>query len=233
MPYEGSKNSVLPQEDRSQSPQTTHDEDTSLCLISGPTDPKAPAPEFYAFLEQFEGYPGGPFVYGRPVAFHTGTDRVNWTPYLLDANEMSTFAEFWKGKKHGKRTWLGLFTTIVESTVAANWWDQVWHCWGVAVITGSKGRGKHLLIYDCDPVPDAASKRRRDVLLGYQQRLVAFAEAQATLLGVWYNTDDSGTGQNRCVTHTCEWIKRMVMSGDRPLEDDDERIQNYIRLDRR
>lgn len=51
--------------------------------------------------------------------------------------------------------------------------------------------------------------------------------------GVWYNTDMSLCGQDKCLSHTLDWIVEMVKGGDIALEDGDARLEgcDHIRCE--
>jgi hypothetical protein len=117
-----------------------------------PSNPKASGSQFTIFLVQVDSLLDTPYVYRKAIAYKDGTDRRNWAGCLPeDSQSRSTISEFWKEAKQEKKVWLGYFSTTTESTVQPDWDKLVWHVWGVAVIGSKEGRGKHIIIWDCDP----------------------------------------------------------------------------------
>ena len=202
-----------------------------------PADPKTLGPEFTAFLGQFSGIPDIPYIHSKAIAYRNAGDRRNWAGHLPeDPQSRSTFSEFWKEPKQGKRVWLGCFTTTTENTVRPDWDKLVWHVWGVAVIR-TEGRGKHLIIWDCDPQAtynkDGELRRRKDIMFGFQKDLITYAKTHCSLSGVWYNVDCSKSGEDKCLAHTLEWIQEMALMGDLPFGgENDLRVQNCVLLSR-
>jgi hypothetical protein len=207
-------------------------------FTNSPTDPKTLGPEFTALLRQFSNIPDIPHIHSKAIAYRHAGNRRNWAGHLPeDPHSRSTFSEFWNEPKQGRRVWLGCFTTTTENTVRPDWDELVWHVWGAAVIGAAEGRGKHLIIWDCDPRAtydeDRQLRRRRDIMFGFQKDLAAYAKAHCSLSGVWYNVDSSKSGEDKCLAHTLEWIQEMVAAGDLPFEgENDPRVRNCVLLSR-
>jgi hypothetical protein len=62
-------------------------------------------PEFILLLEQFGKYVNAPYVYKKAIVYRHSRDRANWAPHLPieGSQSRSTFSEFWKEKKEGKK----------------------------------------------------------------------------------------------------------------------------------
>lgn len=201
-------------------------------------DPKTLGPDFTALLGQFSNILDTPHIHSKAIAYRHAGNRRNWAGHLPeDPQSRSTFSEFWNEPKQGKRVWLGCFTTTTENTVRPDWDELVWHVWGAAVIKAAEGRGKHLIIWDCDPHAthdeDGQLRRRRDIMFGFQKDLAAYVKKHCSISGVWYNADSSKSGEDKCLAHTLDWIQEMVAAGDLPFEgENDPRVQNCVLLSR-
>lgn len=117
-------------------------------------NPDSSPAKIAAILNQFSTNFNAPYVHHRLVTFPTDIDCANWLSSLPsgDADLRDTFSSWWCSPKHGKSTWIGLFSTWTSSYVGdSNWDKRSWHVWGVAAIKSQKGRGKYLIIWDCDP----------------------------------------------------------------------------------
>ncbi|KAJ5552093.1 hypothetical protein N7494_001471 [Penicillium frequentans] len=101
-----------------------------------------------------------------------------------------------------------------------------------ALLKPQSGRGKYLIIWDCDPknpfdADGITIKRPHEFLLSAQNKLLeALRKCKAKLNGLFYQIDRSQAGQNQCLQHTCEWVQRMVQSGDGPFQGFDEQGQS-------
>ena len=199
---------------------------------------KASGPQFTAFLRQINSIPDAPHVHCKAIAYKNGTDRRNWAGCLPeDSHSRSTISEFWKEAKQEKKVWLGCFTTTTESTVRHDWDKLVWYVWGVAVIKATEGRGKHIIIWDCDPRTthnaEGELQRQKNIMFGFQKNFIAYAKKNCLISGLWYNTDNSKSGENKCLRYTLEWILDMALIGDVAFQGkDDLRIQKCVLLSR-
>lgn len=125
-------------------------------------------------------------------------------------------------------------------TYTANWINDsagamtYWHCYAFAVIADRK-KGKHLIIWDCDPVEGGGDKLHVRRLRFGQRDLIQWIRKNKLktrgLLRVWYNVDISRSGYDRCVSFTCSKIQEWVTMGDTLfLGDKDPRIEGCIQI---
>ena len=203
-------------------------------LDSPPTDPQTQAAELAHYLKQFT-HARSPYVHDRPLTYVDGHSKLDWLSGAPDAADRDTYSEFWAGNHHGKDTWVALVSMPIRTWVANPDWDtDGWHAWGLALIKPQKGRGKHLIIWDCDPRSPLSNTgqplRPQEFMLPTQVKLIKHAQKRGRLAGVWYNTDLSHAGQNRCLEFTLKWIDEMVRSGDSPFTENDPRLQGCTRI---
>lgn len=103
----------------------------------------------------------------------------------------------------------GLFLCLAPS---------LWENWAVAIISEEAGHGKHIVIWDCDPRP-IGDKRMKEVLLNSQTVLVQKARDRWNIRSIWYNQDDTLSGQDRCLPAALEWINDVLLIfGDLPFQ---------------
>lgn len=136
------------------------------------------------FLKSLHSMPRAPNIHPHPVAFPTEIDRANWSDSLPpgDAINRHTYSSWWCAPKFRKHTWVALFTTWTASYIGDPDWDnQPWHVWGAAAIGSQKGRGKYIIIWDCDPrspyTPVGSqhrTKQPKEFMLGTQIKLLNF-----------------------------------------------------------
>lgn len=217
---------------------------TSTALLtalgSPPSDPSTLGTDLEGFLQQFHDLMingGGPYVHPRTISFHNEQDKVNWQHYMPDATARDTFENFaGPSPKHGKKTWIGLFSTPNGPLVGDQWETREWHVFVIAIISGSHKlhKGKRILIWDCDPVPHAAEVRRwRSVLFGKQRSFVEYLRNKRHMskAEIWYNTDNSNSGRNECLVLSLRKVWEWVGLGDLSYQGlEDPRFQNCIRL---
>ncbi|KAJ7937547.1 hypothetical protein B0H13DRAFT_2261449, partial [Mycena leptocephala] len=89
--------------------------------------------------------------------------------------------------------WMGMFITPIETWVGKSKLAE-WHVWAAVIISPEAvGRGKKLLIYDCDGDDvDFQSCRVRDALpLSFQRKL--FRRKSPAFAELWRSTYDDST----------------------------------------
>lgn len=220
-------------------------------------NPDSSPAKIAAILNQFFTNFDAPYVHPQLITFPTDTDRANWSKSLPsgDAGLRDTFSTWWCSPKYSKSTWIGLFSTWTSSYIGDRDWDKrPWHVWGAAAIKSQKGRGKYLIIWDCDPRSpyneegeEHHTKRPQDFMLGTQVKLLNFLQrcnngrkARAQINAVFYNIDTSLSGQDKCLEHTMRWVVRMTEFGDSPFKGFDHngnsldpRTQECLQIPRR
>ncbi|KAL4964063.1 uncharacterized protein BDV14DRAFT_201315 [Aspergillus stella-maris] len=188
------------------------------------------------YLRKYNKYhPNAPNVHSRPITFTHAQAKANWRDSIPDAKHRETFAMWWHAPKHNKSTWLGCFSTWTRSWVGDSAWDkQPWHVWGVAAIKVADGKGKAVIIYDCDPLfpKDCDDEEDKEVkpttriharpgtfMLGMQANLLYHIRRveKANIKYVFYNTDTRRAGRNRCLRNTLRWMRKLVEYGDEPF----------------
>ncbi|KAJ5756885.1 uncharacterized protein N7511_007067 [Penicillium nucicola] len=127
-----------------------------LSLNSPLKDPSILAPELSTFLARLANQAGAPYIHQRPVTFPTDREKKNWQNDLPepDWDNRDTFSGLLRAKKGQRYTWVALVSSWTSTWVgktAAEWDDLPWHAWGFAAIKSQRGRGKHIIIWDCDP----------------------------------------------------------------------------------
>jgi hypothetical protein len=185
-----------------------------------------------------------------PVSFAAAANKRSWALSMPDAAGRSTYAEFWTARKDGKKTWLALFSTPASNWVRNNrhsaWQDEPWHCWAIAVVAPSaaehRGAGKHVVVWDCDPddkilegvVGRGTTASARD-MKSTQRAFVEWVRAnKARNVQLWYNTDNSASGQDRCLELAMGRLDEWAAVGDREFQGaDDVRIRGCVKINRR
>jgi hypothetical protein len=192
--------------------------------------PDSISPELARWLQQFTAQPDAPDVHPYPISFYEGSDRRNWLDSLPgEDSQRHTFSEWWNARHEGKKVWIGLFSTPTANWIQDPEWDsRPWHVWGAAVLHPESGQGKYIIIWDCDPKEpfniDGTMKRHKSFLLTPQYKLIQWLRRTrgVKVLGVFYHVDQSRSGQDRCLQHTCDWIQRMVEFGNNCFQGWDE-----------
>lgn len=71
------------------------------------------------------------------------------------------------------------------------------------------GRGKHLIVYDCEATMDQdfTQLRARSFMLPTQVKFIEWAKGYYRIQSIWYgNAAITPPEPNRCVHHTVTWI---------------------------
>lgn len=153
--------------------------------------PTTTARKMHDFLLTLPEQPDGPYVHPKTISFGDGKERTNWQSHLHRDNIgfSATVSEFWCAKKDGKATWLGVFSCpsanwVQNNSVEKSWVWSCWHCFAVAIIA-DPDRGKHLVVWDCDPKPGADQDTRiPHALNGLQTKLWKYARRQTNVVGL-------------------------------------------------
>lgn len=229
----------------SRNPNTPNNQDVSFSTATAtatltprlklPRNPEILAPRLSRYLRKYNKYPNAPSVHPSPISFPTGQQKTNWASALPDGNHRDTYAVWWRSPKHNKACWLGCFSTWTSSWVGDPKWDsRPWHAWAVAVLKMQDGRGKCIIIYDCDPrIPSGGyryrykhnkrsrviSVRPRRFLLPVQAKLIEYLRMRENVpvRAVFYSTGTRRAGRNRCLYYTMRWMRKMVRFGDKPF----------------
>jgi hypothetical protein len=200
-----------------------------------PTDPYTLCSDISLFLIALQSDLSStprPYLHQVPISFTNKTTKQNWAASLPDSDYRHTFSQFWKGFKKPQSTWLAVFHTWNQTWVGdLNWDSSIWHCWGIAIIKSPKGQGKHLILWDCDPVLQNHKADFHYGLLSLQRKFIKFANQQGHLSSIWYNQDISFSGQDQCLKSTLLWIQKLFKYGDYPFQGlNDLRIKGCIQL---
>ncbi|KAI1404180.1 hypothetical protein F4819DRAFT_448214 [Hypoxylon fuscum] len=194
-----------------------------------PSDPETSGPTIASFLEscQFEN---GPYIHPRVISFHTDQDRVNWSSFMPDWQSRDTFSQFASSALHGKSTKIGVFSVPTGSQIGNEWKDAVWHVFVVAIIHGKPK--KRVLIWDCDPQEDAASRRWSNVLRGRQRTFIEYLRDKRNLRPeIWYHTDTTYSGQDKSLLFSLQKVKEWALLGDFAYQgEDDPRFVHCVPL---
>lgn len=228
-------------------------------LQGQPIDPTADGEQLQDYIAKIssthgcgaEG--GGPYIFPRPVSFKDGKQRQSWVTSLPagDGPARATFSEFIRGPMGPRNTKIGLFVVPSENWVgmATDEWDAIdWHCYCITIIKPSKGQGKAIIIWDCDPAPEIIERvpyegeRDEDgkiIRLRIQQMqsmqnafVSEFRRSKAKNSGgIWYNGQTSLQGRGRCLQFTLAKIEEWAQAGDMAFAGpDDPRIAGCVEL---
>lgn len=194
------------------------------------TDPEATSSEIATFLVWLNEIKGHPYIHPRLLSFPNATQKANWQTSLPDIDMRDTYFYLWSTAKKHQATWLAMFSTPIKTWVADPIWDeQFWHIWGIALIASSNSKGKHLVIWDCDP-RDPGQKRPHQFLLPAQNHFLKLARKKTLVLSLWYHIDRAKSVQNKCLQFTMEWLHQTAQLGDYPLQENDIRLKNCIQI---
>jgi hypothetical protein len=166
---------------------------------------------------------GSIYIHPRIISYNNRSEKAYYRRIYVDAMDRDTFDVCWraKGTQH-QNVWLAAFNTYTEKD------RELWHAWGVALIKGESGLGRHLLIYDCDGFDNqdeslfvSSSKG----LLKLQQHLIRALQMRMKIQKLWVSCDLSKAKMNRCYQNTIDWIEDMVTHGDQKFRgENDARI---------
>ncbi|KAI4265383.1 MAG: hypothetical protein L6R38_009460 [Xanthoria sp. 2 TBL-2021] len=148
---------------------------------------------------------------------------------LEGAAERDIFHHLWKNQA-GIKTRIGVFATWTRTHVGSGIpsEDQVWRCWGAALVNNSSGRGKHLYIFDCDgdmEAIDFQAVRPRNIFIGAQQNLLEAVKKKFSLQSLWY----LGCNEcpNRSLASTGKWATSIANTPDASFHQDDPRFKGF------
>jgi hypothetical protein len=218
-------------------------------LNEPPTDPETLGTEVEIFLEQFQskdttstipGHPElrsrpgpAPYIHPRLISFHNEQDLINWQDYMPDARSRSTFSHFAGPKNTCKNNFkAGVFSVPNGSIVGDLWKTRDWHVFAIAIIKG-KTNGKHILIWDCDPIETNESSRWRSVLFGKQRSFIEYLIQKRHMgsASIWYSIDTTLKGRDRCLSYTLKKISDWAQLEDLPYQGPgDTRFINCVKL---
>ncbi|CAG2009959.1 unnamed protein product [Fusarium graminearum] len=190
--------------------------DELTLTIQPPTDPKTLAQDFVPFLTQFGSWEGGPYVHPRLLSFKNLKAKANWIPSLPqgDGEARDAICNFYQAPKGGAKCWIALCSTETR-------------------------QGKHVVVYDPDPCDMKDKARDRNgrvrasaVLKQAQWGLVEYIrQNKSSKVRVWYSTDASSAGQNKCMAYSLDKVVEWAR-----MEDDvchgytDRRLRHCIEL---
>lgn len=201
--------------------------------INPPSDPKSLASDFFDFLQQFQAFENAPYVHPKAISFNDASHRANWNPSIPDAPHRDTLPQFYNAKKNGKKCWVGFFSGETANWVdTPNWQDEPWHCFTIAIIQDPV-EGKHMVVIDPDPSPDAKpGQRATTILKGLQRNLFLWIRKHKTKsLRLWYSIDQSHAGQELCLLHSLRMVQTLAAVGDSYWQGlDDPRTKNCIEI---
>lgn len=206
-----------------------------------PRQPSTPNHQIHAYLKhlQLAYATDGPFIYPHVVSFPDSARRHDWAIYWGHMKERSTMREFWLHPKHGKKTWLALFSSPPGNWVGVGenhgWVNEPWHCFALLVVNRSdraRKPGKMLVFWDPDPNTTRTSHRIKDTLRGIQWLLFQHVRKHyCRAVEVWYSWDERYAGRGQCLQRSLERITVWAEGGDRHWHgSSDERTLGFERL---
>lgn len=135
---------------------------------------------------------------------------------MQDAIHGDTLPEFYNAKKSGKKCWIGFLSgETVNWIKSPSWATEPWHCFTIVIIQDSI-KGKHKVVLDPDPSPDAKSGARATTILkGLQRNLSLWIRKNRTKhLRLWYSTDQTNAGRELCLLHSLRAAQTLAAVGD-------------------
>lgn len=152
---------------------------------------------------------------------------------MQDAIHRDTLPDFYNAKKNGKKCWIGFFSGETVNWIDdPTWATEPWHCFTIAIIQ-DPSRGKHMVVIDPDPSPDAkADARATTILKGLQRNLFLWIRKNKTKnLRLWYSTDKTNAGQELCLLHSLRAVRTLAAVGDSDWQGpEDLRTKNCIEI---
>ena len=192
-----------------------------VSFCSGHLQKNTPAWEITSILASLQARFPGVYIHPKPLAFSDGQQSANWSAYLCDINFCHTYSHLWNFPKNGSGTWVALFTTPVKSWVGhcqSQWVKDEWHAWGAAIIKSGAQTGKHIIIWDCDPIRWITSTTcASSVLLHAQLDFIRQAKNHYKVEAIWYNQDLSFGGRDLCLQASVDWVNTVASFGDKPF----------------
>jgi hypothetical protein len=182
-------------------------------------NPEITADKITWILRQIPG-PVIPYL----ISFEDGQRKTNWASHVPDIAHRCTFSKFWTTPSQ-KYVRLGLFSTWTKTWVGqknTEWLE--WHCWVVAIVKPSTGRGVHMIIWDCDP-RNIDNRRPHEFLLSLQRKFLCFSKRRTLIKSLWYNQDTTLSNHGLCLTYSLWWIMKVAAVGDIPMSAKDVRVE--------
>ncbi|OBR01994.1 hypothetical protein CH63R_14566 [Colletotrichum higginsianum IMI 349063] len=174
----------------------------------------------------------GPYVHERQISFKTGRTKDFWDTMLLEPEHRDHLSAFLKAPKSGKKCWVGFFSCPQSNWVGTGnaYKSADWHCFAVLIISDERC-GKHLLLYDNDAKAGVTtSSRISDVIWGLQKNLWTSVQKMGRFT-LWYSTDQSKAGTNKCLRYSLEQVHRWSELKDETLQTErDLRLTGFIKL---
>ncbi|KAK1573493.1 uncharacterized protein LY79DRAFT_492541, partial [Colletotrichum navitas] len=196
-----------------------------------PRSPYTPASRVTATLENLQRS-DGPYLHKRQISFATGRTKGDWDRLLLDPKHRDHLSAFLKAPKLGKKCWIGFFSCPQSNWVGTGngYKDADWHCFAAMIIPDAR-RGKHLLLYDNDAKAGVTMQSRiSDVIWGLQKNLWKAVQKMGRFT-LWYSTDQSKAGTNKCLQYSLEQVHRWSKLQDEALEgESDLRLSGFVKL---
>ncbi|KAL8968764.1 MAG: hypothetical protein Q9183_002310 [Haloplaca sp. 2 TL-2023] len=171
------------------------------------------------------------YLHPRVITYKDKALKDHWVKQQIDSPNARDFWGAWEKAAAGEAfTKIGVFVTWGRTPVQdpAPSMDQVWHCWGAALVKNGAGQqGKNLYIWDnaggSGFKPD---ERARALLIGAQKSMMdRLPHKPATL---WLSRGDDT--KSRCVAETLEWALTLAAQADAPYSPQDPRFSGFERL---
>lgn len=206
----------------------------SLPRIPRSIHPTSTGLDIRKYLQKLNAQQGTPHIFDRAISFHSGTDRTNWAPVMIqeDWENRATVIEFCTSGRKDHHTWLGFCSCPADSWVAKpEWTTEFWHCYLVAVIANRSG-GKQLVIWDCDPKSGVTGTTRVKTALTttMQREMLKYYTTRSTV-EVWYYAGQAFSRRNKCLLFSMEQLLRWAEMGDPVFQGPaDPRVKDCVRL---
>lgn len=210
-------------------------------IMATPTDSKSTFYEISAFLKTLQEYPGGPHVCTAPISFTDGKEKTDWVKYFPDSlNNQKTYSQLFNEKiKDNTSNRVALFQRPVEGWVAVpkeknSWTEDDWHALAIAWIKKPNVTyGKDLVIFDVEPRTVDEGERLRVPSLPTIRNFIKYCRTEKPIRQInnsWYSQDLKHKGEDKCLTHSLEWFKRVTLMGDQELSNVDWESLGFKRV---
>ncbi|KAK4198134.1 hypothetical protein QBC40DRAFT_332041 [Triangularia verruculosa] len=226
-------------------------------LLPLPTTPFTPFSQIAAFLRTIRPQ-NNIYIHPRLLAFGSAEIRSNWKEWTgwtqkEDWDVTDTLGGFATVKRGEKNVLVALCTGYTVNWVSNNKYDPItetyawqrttdgdrkWHAYVIAFISNPAGKGKEMVVWDCDPEPNLTSESRiRDALKLLQRKLwdQLHPGGRFNIKAVWYQTDTRWSGADLCLTHSLQKMEEIAKSWDDGCfeADSDRRVRGFLRLYKR
>lgn len=178
------------------------------------------------------------YIHPRLMSFRDTAHRTNWSPtypFILDAprSDYAIFSSLWRAGPAANNVWIGICGTPNSTFVGlSSEMPIVWHAWAFALIKDHTGK-RHILIYSSGPYDS------HDGLNGIMRYIVQLTRRSGHIgrrdaagHSAFLSSDETFRGASLCLRLSIHWIRFIASFGDKPLVDNDLRLQGFKQINR-